>query len=366
MKITGVDVYRFEARLNRTLHLSGVDLDVREGLLLSVAADDGHIGWGEASPLPGFSTESLTESQKALQTLPDSLIHRMVANDLKLLDGSLSDWCGDLILPASVQCALESAVFSLLAAQQGGSLAQLLNQESQSHVTVNGLLTRQTQDLSAEINRLRNDGYPAVKIKVGGADVPSDAELVRQVADALGPEVAIRLDANRAWSLKEAARFGEHLGEIDIEYLEEPLRDHTQLPELAQHSSLPIALDESLMSIPPDRLIPFRGLTAVIIRPTLLGGLEQAVKYILRARDAGLSAVISSAFESACGCGILCNLAAALGETGTPIGLDTVDWFGEQPVSLPWPRAAASIDTALAFSCSQSVAPDDAHGVTHV
>ena len=68
MKLVGFGLYRYELPFSEPLKLKGTLLRSREGLLLQLQADEGgELGWGESSPLPGFSRESLAEAADQLR-----------------------------------------------------------------------------------------------------------------------------------------------------------------------------------------------------------------------------------------------------------------------------------------------------------
>ena len=63
-----------------------------------------------------------------------------------------------------------------------------------------------------------------------------------------GKDVKFRLDANGRMDLTRAIRFCKEVEKFNIDYLEQPLSkdDLEDLAELRNHTSIPIALDESL------------------------------------------------------------------------------------------------------------------------
>ena len=66
MKIRRTDVYRYTLPLKEPLTLRGETFAEREGLLLRVESDTGAHGWGEAAPLPGFSTENCDQAEDVM------------------------------------------------------------------------------------------------------------------------------------------------------------------------------------------------------------------------------------------------------------------------------------------------------------
>jgi len=226
--IDTVDLYRYELSLTNSLSLSDTTLAVREGLLLRVELEEGAIGWGDAAPLPGFSTETLDTAVDA---------GRQLASDLTGLEGSdgppLDVVARDLVetppLPPSVRFAAESALLEARAKVSGLSPTDVLR-ENYPDVSLNALLAADTPDLAARARELRRNGYRAVKLKVGRRSLDGDIERVRTVRDALGEDAALRLDANRAWSFEEAVTFADQLRDDAVAYVEEPLSEPERIP----------------------------------------------------------------------------------------------------------------------------------------
>lgn len=268
----------------------------RDGLLLRLGDEAGRVGWGDVCPLPGFSVDTLEEAESSLRRWME--------------DGD------DSALTPSARAALDGARLDLDAQARGVTMAEALRPGAASTVQMQALLVR---DDPADARSLRAAGYRAVKMKVGG-DPRAAAARVRAVADALGPNVTLRLDANRAWRWDDARRFADAVRGVSLGYVEEPLADPARLPDLVRDTGLPVALDESLQDLAPDDLARHGYAVAVVLKPVVLGGVRRALAWADAARALGLDAVVSGAFESGVGTRHALALAAALG--GGPAGLD--------------------------------------------
>lgn len=323
MKVTGFDLYRFRLPLTSPLLLRGATLDHREGLLLRLEGEDGASGWGEASPLPVFSRESLPDATRGLHDLAASFVGQDVTDDWMGAAGGLSHRLDGVDLAPSSRFGLELAVWSLYAQAYDVTLPAVISPESRFTVPVNGLLAGSPDEVLEGARRMREAGYEAVKLKVGGRAVAEDAGLVRAVKNALGENVSLRLDANRAWGPAEAREFARGIEGLRVEYLEEPLSDPAGLGEFARESGIPVALDESLVGMDPKSLVEHRFAGAVVIKPSLLGGLSRTMRLADRAVSLGMRPVVSSAYESGMGTAALVALAAGIGDEAVPVGLDT-------------------------------------------
>lgn len=322
MRISDVDLYRYELPLTSPLHLTGHPMRTRCGLLIRVAAPGGAVGWGDAAPLPGFSEETLDEASSALRRVQSLL--RGVTFAATGRDGAWTEVELPRDVPSSVRFAVESALVGLGADLTGHSIPRMLTDAPRRSVSLNALVEA-SDDVEPDAKRVRDAGYRAVKLKVGRDDPTVEAVGVRVLHDVLGPGVAIRLDANRRWSVEEAVAFAEDTGRVPIEYVEEPIADPTpdRLRRLADQTGLPLALDETTRAIRPSELRSYRFVRAIILKPTLVGGVSGTAAFARQAAPYRITPVLSAAFESGVGLRMLVALAAALGDRDVPAGLDT-------------------------------------------
>ena len=322
-KLSGFDLYRFELPFSEPLTLKDATLHHREGLLLELAGEGGVIGWGEASPLSGFSHESLEEAAEQLRELASSVMGREVTDDWVAPDRDFSRELDAMDLAPSARFGFELALWNLYAASRGRSLPELITPRPAATVAVSALISGPPGTALREASRVRSAGYVAVKLKVGRRAVEEDIGLVQAVKEELGDAVALRLDANRAWSLEEAERFARGAAGVSFEYVEEPLADPAQLPDLVRESGVPVALDESLAGMHPEALEDHSYARAFVLKPTLLGGISRTLRFANLAWRLGAKPVISSTYEAGVGTAALVALAAGVGGEKVPAGLDT-------------------------------------------
>jgi O-succinylbenzoate synthase len=294
---------------------------------------------GEAAPLPGFSHEGLDEVARQLRHLADSMVGREATVDL---EGAFARELDTLDLVPSARFGFELALWDLYAASSGKALPELVTSRPRTTVTINALIYSPDHAIE-EALRARAAGYEAVKLKVGGRDVEEDVELVRAVRRTLNSDVSLRLDANRAWSFEEAERFARGIAGLRLEYVEEPLSDPAGLPSLSRTCDLPVALDESLALGDHDYA------RAVVLKPTLLGGISRTLRFARLAARLGMRPVISSAYETGVGTSCLVALAAAVGDEEVPAGLDTYRRLAEDVLSPRLELAAPRVDVRALF-----------------
>ena len=317
MTIVGADLFEYSVPLRAPLVLDNRILTTRRGLLLRLVGGDDAVGWGDAAPLPGFSTEDLLEARHQARPLVVSLRDVEIPDvwDPTALRTIVGDTC------ASVAFAAETAVAELLGRSQGRSVLDVLGGGA-SRCQINALISDE-DDLDRSVDRCLRQGYSTVKLKVGRRTIEADAARVRGLSRRANGALALRLDANRAWTMEEATAFAEAIGTVPIDYVEEPLRTPERLPELVSKTGLPVAIDETTREAAPDFLEEMPFVRAVVLKPSLLGGAIPTLRWAQAARRVEAAPVISASYESGVGLRMLAALAATM--TDEAAGVSTHD-----------------------------------------
>lgn len=76
--------------------------------------------------------------------------------------------------------------------------------------------------LVEELSGYVRQGFRAAKIKIGFG-VAEDVEVIAAVRDAIGPDIALMIDANHGYDALEAIRLGNAVAHLDIGWFEEPV-----------------------------------------------------------------------------------------------------------------------------------------------
>ena len=355
MKLAGFELYRYGLPLTAPQTLKGATFHHREGLLLKLAGEDGCVGWGETAPLPGFSDEGLDRAAAALRELAETVVGREATDEWVDPAGRFSRGLDQLNPTPSVRFGFELALWNLYAASSGRMLPGLVARQPRAAVPVNGLLLGSPVEILGEARRMKDVGYRTVKLKVGGRSLDRDVGLVRALGEILGDAVSLRLDANRAWGFEEAAEFARGVVDVSFEYIEEPLADPAGLPEFVREFGVPVALDESLVGMELEALGGHRYARAVVLKPTLLGGISRTLRVSERVLCLGMTPVVSSAYESGVGTAALVALAAGIGESAVPAGLDTYRRLAADVLVLPLDLAAPSVRVREVADASRRV-----------
>ena len=187
MTVVQARVYKYRLPLVRPLQMKQFRLEHREGAIIELINDDGHIAYGEAAPLVGFSRESMDDSLGQLASILPGLCHQAMGSEIAGYTG--------LGFSPSVAFAVEGALHSLNSPQK------------EMRPSVSPLLSGELRSI---VSRLQawNDSWPAeFKLKVGRQALQEDIKTAGSVLDLLPKGVKLRLDANRGWMTADVCDF---------------------------------------------------------------------------------------------------------------------------------------------------------------
>lgn len=262
------------------------------------------IGWGEIAPLGGLSPEG----KEFHQTM-----NQMVHQEIKM------DTLRELTKFPSVRFGLESAALDL---HNGGRRIWLQGpfQQGKSSVPINGLIWMgDKMDMLQQIRRKLNNGYPCLKLKIGGIDFAEEIALLQFIRKEFSPgDLELRLDANGSFHPEEAQEKLKQLSAYDIHSIEQPIQSghHEQMAKLCDAGIIPIALDEELIGLKSQfekkALLQDIKPQFLIFKPSLIGGIAETNQYIALCKKLDIGWWITSALESNVGLNILAQYCDSL------------------------------------------------------
>jgi L-Ala-D/L-Glu epimerase / N-acetyl-D-glutamate racemase len=250
-----------------------------------------------------------------------------------LLDGGVDPnriWsaiarCRNRGASAQAVAAVDIALHDLVGRASGDPVWRLLGAAEASPVVCNATLAAANPAATRKMAEdWREQGFRTFKLKVGLAGDVTQVATVRQT---LGPEIAIRVDANGAWSVDEAADRLSALATHEIELAEQPVGTFEQMVEVRRRVEVRIAADESLVS-PFDarRARELQACEVAAVKVAKVGGLGAALEIA-----EVMPAYISSALEGPVGIAAAAHAVQALryrgGDAGVAHGLATERLF---------------------------------------
>jgi L-alanine-DL-glutamate epimerase-like enolase superfamily enzyme len=310
MRITAVETGRRAVRLRSAFRTALREVTDFEVVTVSVRTADGVTGCSEVVGTARITGETNASIEEAVNKVLGPVL---IGRDLSDYSVALTDAAAAMVGNTTAKCGLDVAVHRAVAAWRAITLSELLGAASRPIATDVTLSLAAPPVMAAEAARRANEGFGALKLKVGGP-VALDIERIQAVARAVPGTVALRVDANQAWTAKQAL---EVIGAVTaagvtLEFLEQPVpaADLTGLAAVTARIPVPVVADESAHSAADVRRLADAGACDVVnIKLAKCGGLQAALEVAAVARAGGLGVLFGSMLES--GTGVAATVALA-------------------------------------------------------
>ena len=255
--------------------------------------DDGVEGWGEAAPNRFYGETADTVLGALVRLAP--IVEAADPWHLEDLDAELNR---ALRFNGSVKSAISAAAHDLMGKRLGVPVYKLWGLDP-----AKAPLSSFTIAIAANDDELRERirqaaSYPVLKVKLGS---DHDERIIRIVRDT-APDKVLRVDANAAWSAKQALHMMPVLVDCGVEYVEQPLPAHDieGLRFVRERASLPIIADESCV-VATDVARLADAVDGINIKLSKCGSLREALKMIATARAHGLLVMAGCMIETSLG-----------------------------------------------------------------
>lgn len=273
MRIDGIELRRVAMPLVSPFRTS-FGTQTAKDILLVRAVVDGVDGWGECVTLPDpvYSPEYTDGAVDVLQRMIIPALTGVELSGAHMIGEVLRRFKGHRMAKA----AIEMAVLDAELRAEGRSFARELGAV---HDTVPcgvsiGIMDEIPRLLDA-VDGYLSEGYVRIKLKI---EPGWDVDVVRAVRERFGDDVLLQVDANTAYTLRDAAHLAR-LDPFDLLLIEQPLEEEDILghADLARMLRTPICLDESITSAQTAAAAIRLGATRIInIKPGRVGGYLEA------------------------------------------------------------------------------------------
>jgi D-galactarolactone cycloisomerase len=241
--VTAVESTIVRQVLDTPFYFSQWEQHERAVCIVKLTTDSGHVGWGE-----GYGPASVVQAGVRWFTplvLGQNPLHS--AAIWQTLYRRSLDYARRGVLLAALS-AIDIALWDLKGKLLGQPVSVLLGgpRRNQVQVYATGMYFRHGVDLPSalaeEARGYVDQGFRAVKMKVG-LGIAEDVANVRAVRAAIGPDVALMIDANHAFARSEAAALAHAVEDQQIGWFEEPIspEDYEGYRELRLRTTIPIA-----------------------------------------------------------------------------------------------------------------------------
>jgi mandelate racemase len=340
LKIRAIRVRAVAAPIKRPLATSIGSVTVAPLLLLDLQTDGGITG---RSYLFGLGKHNLAPIAKLVEAMAEMLKGDALAPfDIEKKLRARYALLGVHNIVLFAMAGIDMASWDALGKALGQPLARLLGAAPRPILAYNskGLGLMERKKVEKEAVELVNEGFSAVKLRLGRPDAREDLEVLKSVKKAIGPRVRLMVDFNQGLSVAEALKRGRMIDdEGGVDWIEEPVRadDFAGSARLARELATPIQIGENFMG--PEQMqqaLAAQACDFVMPDAQRIGGVTGWMRAAALAQGAGME-MSSHLFPE-----ISCHLLAA---TPTCHWLEFVDWADavlEQPAQLKAGRVIIS------------------------
>lgn len=219
-------------------------------VLIKVTTEDGFVGWGEATTIGGlgYGEESPESVKTNIETYFAPLLKTLnglnVAQTMQIINRNIN---GNRF----AKCAIQTALLDIQAQRLGLPLSEVLGGRLRDSISVLWVLAsgNTEKDIAEAQKMVENKRHNVFKLKIGSRPVEEDVEHVLAIKKALGNDVSIRVDVNRAWSELTAIKGIQLLQDGGVDLIEQPcaINNIDAMERLTRKFDIAIMADESLM-----------------------------------------------------------------------------------------------------------------------
>lgn len=310
LTIAKLEIWPLRIAMRRPIKNSYGSISVHECILVKAVLSNGVYGWGEAAPEFSITRETW---QTAFDILQHEIKPRVVGKAFLKFEELLREIDRAINGNPTAKAAFDIAGHDALARHAKLPLNGLLGRTGDRLETTVTVGLEKEQETSRQALMLLAEGVTRLKIKIGGT-ADSDVNRIRLVREELGYGFSIVVDANQAFSKRQAINVLKRLEKYEIDFCEQPVssRNLDDLATVSRWSSIPIMADESVFT-PRDALEVVRHKAADMINIKLMksGGISAARRIAAIAEAAEMPCMVGCMTETKVGIAAGCHFATS-------------------------------------------------------
>lgn len=222
-------------------------------VLVKITDHEGVVGWGEATTIGGLSYGE--ESPESIKTNLDTYFAPILTNLPKQHSGNVAQTMQyihrNIMGNRFAKCAVQTALLDIQGKKLGVPISELLGGRLRDRLPVLWVLAsgNTEKDIAEAKNMIALKRHNTFKLKIGSRSVQEDVDHVVGIKQALGKDISIRVDVNRAWSERQCLDGIKQLQEGVIDLIEQPcaIDDTDLLARLTQRFDVAIMADEAVL-----------------------------------------------------------------------------------------------------------------------
>ncbi|HCH24085.1 MAG TPA: mandelate racemase [Oceanospirillaceae bacterium] len=246
MKITAINTHLIEIPFAKPIQTAIHDMHSVGCVCLDIETDDGLVGEAYAFTLNAVRL-------KAFDEMLNGFKHQLIGQDPHYVTGIWQAiWqeinpTGHKGVTISALSTIDTALWDLVGKAAEQPLHKLFGacrDQTWTYASGGLWLSQSIDELLMQADEFVQQGFRAMKVRVGNPNIDIDIERVRELRQALGNDIEILADANQAYTPKQAIRLGKALEQLNIVWLEEPVAAY----DLKGHAKVTAALHMDIAS----------------------------------------------------------------------------------------------------------------------
>ena len=295
MQITHTDIYRFSIPMEPFAIATGT-MNYAQNVFIRVFTDSGIYGVGECSAFPMI----VGETQDTCLVMAREFARLWQGKDPLQIENRLNELHGFTANNTTIKSAFDMALYDIASKAQNLPLYKYLKGESKNVETDITIGIGPVNEMIRTAGIFKEQGATMIKVKLG-KNAAEDIVRMKGIRAKVGPEMILRIDANQGWTFDQAAEALTGMGDLNIQFCEQPMRSwyDDRLPELRTLSPVKIMADESCYNHHDARKLIAAGACDYInIKFSKSGGINEAIKIHDLASKAGIPCMMGGMLES--------------------------------------------------------------------
>ena len=301
-KIVGLEAFPIEIPWKHSFRIATALYTSQPYVIIKLYTDSDVVGYGEACPCYEFTGETIGTVMSILKERIFPLISGEDAFNIEAITGKMDE---ATVGNASAKGAVDMAIYDILGKTLNQPVYNLLGGLVRDKaLCLGGASITTVEETVEECVKDVAKGIRELKIKVG-EDPVKDAEKIRKVREAVGPDVQIRVDANQGWRTPHRAiRAIKLMERCELQLVEQPILawNLKGLSHIRRMVDVPIMLDESVhTSKDAAKAIEEEACDIINIKLMKSGGIFEALKINAVAEASGIECFMGGMGETSIG-----------------------------------------------------------------
>ena len=275
MIITKTEIYKFSIPMHPFTIATGT-MHFAQNIFIRIQTDAGITGVGECSAFPMI----VGETQATCFAMAQEFASIWKGKDAGDIETRINELHAYTAFNSTIKSAFDMVLYDIAAKAAHQPLYKFLGGEKKELETDLTIGIDSPEKMAETAADFVKKGVRIIKVKLG-KDAKQDVTRIQRIAETIGNDISLRIDANQGWNFDEAVYALQSLGAFNIQFCEQPMRHwfDDRLPALKKLSPIKIMADESVFTFyDAKRLAINEACDYVNIKLAKSGGIMEAIK----------------------------------------------------------------------------------------